>query len=920
MSKSSYFPNTPSTLPSPSTNYFLDWITNNYTPNLIVYSSEGAKKIISKNHLTPSEFFRPFGHFNGTNINFSFGEKFTINIKNFRLNFFDNDNFIKSPSNILSDLVENLLTFPRNYPNWNMNSMTTNNFDLIFRKLKNFSFPWFSEYEKLIFESLFFNEFESYQQPFGNVYVISSKEDRKDLEQLLNKRNVPLLIDEGLYEKNMPSMIVILNDKSNPHETVSNDTIFKTIDSIQKTYSSAFVYYSDVNSGKNNEENNEDIWSNFILKIDFYKSEKAYYRSEDCKFGEYVSQEERENLKSGIFKFFNEYVKHYLQKLIVELDEEITNNKKGLKNGFLSIFKKSEKIEYVNIYNIYKLTSMERKLNLLSIIQFYFRDYDNAMENLKILMSDLKSKSVDHYNSFLELFTICHFICASGNKKEVDMDIPYNSYLKVKNTRSALRYLLIQIKMLEQSKRYSEISRILIKGTIDISSPYLSPLLLEKSSIYYLLNKNGIKKFTFFQILAGIAYKSLGSSTEIKRYSLNCYGNVIKYFMKNSKSFMRTKEYLNSSMGDICMNTEYFEAAIKFFKNCIELSTYKNVDQDQALYIRHFLKSLNSQGQGMGLNYVEINSLNIPEIDNSSLCVIEEQDYEISNCKVLEGNYYYTIQGWKNFSKYSKVDLSKSYLSLSEVDEMILQNIDNIVENKQNFMLANSKKKRNFKIKTGKKVYIKFLIKNPLNLNLSVSSLKLVYDFEVDKSIEQQVCEPEIEEKSILLEKNSSLTVTLIITPRAPGIIEIKGLEIGLYKIALFRHSFSKINCSDLYKNLDKKRRSLKTENLNPQTKPKSNRREIVYEVIDEKQDVQVIFPLGNEFNMFFNEFKVMPVVIKNQGTLKIKRECIYFEDTHYDPLTKIKSENQLSLLPFINMQIDLFKDKTLEVNKILFD
>ena len=61
-----------------------------------------------------------------------------------------------------------------------------------------------------------------------------------------------------------------------------------------------------------------------------------------------------------------------------------------------------------------------------------------------------------------------------------------------------------------------------------------------------------------------------------------------------------------------------------------------------------------------------------------------------------------------------------------------------------------------------------------------------------------------------------------------------------------------------------------------------------------------------------------MPIVIKNEGALKIKRECIYFEDMHYDPLTKIKSENQLSLLPYINMQKDLFKDKTLDVNYII--
>jgi len=50
-------------------------------------------------------------------------------------------------------------------------------------------------------------------------------------------------------------------------------------------------------------------------------------------------------------------VKTYLQKLMLDLDEEVANNKKGIKNGLLSIFKKSEKPEYINYEgnSIYKV-------------------------------------------------------------------------------------------------------------------------------------------------------------------------------------------------------------------------------------------------------------------------------------------------------------------------------------------------------------------------------------------------------------------------------------------------------------------------------------------------------------------------------------------------------------------------------------
>ena len=39
------------------------------------------------------------------------------------------------------------------------------------------------------------------------------------------------------------------------------------------------------------------------------------------------------------------------------------------------------------------MTSIEKKMYLLSTIQFYFRDYESCAENTKILMGDLKVKN-----------------------------------------------------------------------------------------------------------------------------------------------------------------------------------------------------------------------------------------------------------------------------------------------------------------------------------------------------------------------------------------------------------------------------------------------------------------------------------------------------------------------------------------------
>lgn len=100
---------------SSSLNIFQDYISQIFTPSCIVHSTEEAKKILEKNFLSPAEFLRPFGNFNGFNINFSFGEK-SINIKNFKLDFHDVDKYKTFDSKKFNDSLDLLITY--NSPDW----------------------------------------------------------------------------------------------------------------------------------------------------------------------------------------------------------------------------------------------------------------------------------------------------------------------------------------------------------------------------------------------------------------------------------------------------------------------------------------------------------------------------------------------------------------------------------------------------------------------------------------------------------------------------------------------------------------------------------------------------------------------------------------------------------------------------------
>jgi len=101
---------------SNTNNNFLDYISKLFTPSCIVYSTEEVKRIIQKNNLSPAEFLRPFGNFSGYNINFSFGERFTINIKNFRIDFHDSDKFKTYNSSLFNEALDLVVAY--NTPDW----------------------------------------------------------------------------------------------------------------------------------------------------------------------------------------------------------------------------------------------------------------------------------------------------------------------------------------------------------------------------------------------------------------------------------------------------------------------------------------------------------------------------------------------------------------------------------------------------------------------------------------------------------------------------------------------------------------------------------------------------------------------------------------------------------------------------------
>ena len=143
-----------------------------------------------------------------------------------------------------------------------------------------------------------------------------------------------------------------------------------------------------------------------------------------------------------------------IKKKIKYLDNELKENKKGIKNSFFNMFKKQERLVYNNYFQIYSLSPEEKNEYLLSTLYFYFRCYSEVYESIKFLITDLKSKSIVHYNSAYELRVISNFLF-NPSSKENDFVPAFQNYIKTTQFHQAAKALFNLMIVYEQKGNIS---------------------------------------------------------------------------------------------------------------------------------------------------------------------------------------------------------------------------------------------------------------------------------------------------------------------------------------------------------------------------------------------------------------------------------------------------------------------------------
>ena len=870
---------------------FYSWLTNTFAPTSLVFSSENAQRILGRNYLSASQFMRPFGDLRGTYLKFSFPDKYQNTITDFRLDFYDPQDFKKKELNQINNYIINCLSSDTVMPNFDKTFMklNKNNIKQFLLQLNKYSPSYYSEFEKLYFELCKFQESELYQQPLLYIFLCDIN-DYIDIIQDLLKESLPKLISNEVYEQRTFELIILLNDKSNTSDRKFNNTILEA--NFKNKYYEKYIISIDLNSGILDEFKNDisdDIWSKYIHKIEEYSD-----GFDPIKRGRYITNNEVKNFKIKFRDYINEKFCPSLNDLIIRIDKNLSKN-----SGINSLFNKlkgnkQDKQEQIQGYNLPRLSSNERQRYFLSILLFHIRDYFDAYENLKKLKDSIKGKSKDYDNAIKQFLVICRYM-KKDDKTKIDTFDPFQYYIENKQYVLAFRNMLLYLKMTEQIRQYNIIENI-YRYNYYLSNPivkYFGGLVYEKIGCYHFFSEHPkLRKFALNILSYSTQRYILEKEDDIKyNYLIQNFGYVCDLFKIDydySKydndveinTFSYIKKYIYNYICTACDATNNIKFGIPTFINylrliLLELNDGVNNIKKKSLYdfgvsdikeIEYYFQRLNAIFIKGKIQYLD--NFPLPIVEDETLIFYIEQDQ-----KILKENNKINLDFVKSFEKYLELSIEQKYSVLSEDDISCLRYID---EQCSRTFASNYFMKTVNNVKVGEQILIKFNIINPLTISLPIKNMTLII---TKKNIENNnltnitnnESDYECGTYDIEIPSKTSQEIGMKIIFNSPGMFEISGLTMTLFKNINIRYFFNKKTINTLY--LNKNRHNNKINNYTKFVKPN-----FCFNVIESIKSISITINNGNsKMFLFQNQVNYLPIKIHNNNNdVEIRKYTIF--------------------------------------------
>ena len=498
--------------------------------------------------------------------------------------------------------------------------------------------------------------------------------------------------------------------------------------------------------------------------------------------GRYLSADDVEGVGSYVRTFVTKTLVPHMERKLFALSTQIYNTRKGLRNQFKSFWGRSTSTTTRETGHGH--SSPESQIRLAGDLAYMVGDFDTALANFKLVHSDYKSQNAlkrlaSSYEAMAHVYLAMRHSRAVGEVKK-DIDHAYNSamsnlqkleatvgqgdeqrsHIEMLKTRSAVEHA----EALSVLGAHRDAHVPLVLASAFHASDLRSALLLERAAFAFIRGESAmIHKFASYMVLAGARYVRAGAFPAATR----CYAFALPPTADDA-SWNAAQEHLNTTLGRLVANAGHTRTAMEFYREAMRRATHLPADAQKTRfdalveYVQKYENECASEKRDVREDEI---ACPLPKMNANKVRVTFADDRKSTESSSDNGK-----EAWSAIERGGVIPQN---LLTSSSKPNWLSGGGRQVEVDQTAVCA-----------LGEDLKVDVELSNPLRYALELKDVRLLWEFtsassattsnDVVETTNDSLVRAEAVRKT--LDARSTETFTLSITPRASGVLRVKGV------------------------------------------------------------------------------------------------------------------------------------------------
>lgn len=401
-----------------------------------------------------------------------------------------------------------------------------------------------------------FSEYEMISHPLVVMSVVSTSDvdPIAAMQELTSIHHTPACFTNGQYDPSVHRVYIVLDDASN--RVKDPMTVLR---SLQNYFPSAATKILTINSLPPSSPNihQPDMWTRYLIpkffpqhapSVDITKALPLSPMNNLPVIGCRLSGDDFMKLQDFCVWLFTEQIIPHLERRINMLHTQVNESKKGMKNVLKSFWRKPrDENDFARGGIKYRYDKIETQIMLLADISFIIKDYETALSMYRLVRDDYKADKANlHYAQVVFMIALCQLLTEPQKYKEIFGQIEMVGQCitaGLEMPHAALFYSIMCSEMFTYHQHYRsplDAAKFLLIAASSLSAryPLQCSLLMERVASFY-LQGNQVRKFVFYEVLAGHKYLKCGVNAA--KHASICYAASLMILEKSGWADIKVK-------------------------------------------------------------------------------------------------------------------------------------------------------------------------------------------------------------------------------------------------------------------------------------------------------------------------------------------------------------------------------------------